>query len=163
MSKEMFMRNHKKTNKLGALMTKPGGAKLGAVMAEPGAAMLTRPERAETGFSLVELLMTLVIIGIGVMAVAALFPLATKNVNDGRLLTTALGRAQEKIEELQEAGYSSSLLTPGSYTDTLGSYVRTWAVQDSVPTVGSKRVFVSVSWPATQGLEDVSLATYIAR
>jgi type IV pilus assembly protein PilV len=151
LSKKMFVRRHEKATKLGAVMTKSG------------AAMLSSSTRVETGFSLVELLMTLVIIGIGVMAVAALFPLATKNVNDGRLLTTALGRAQEKIEQLQGAGYSSSLLTAGSYTDTLGSYVRTWAVQDSVPTVGSKRVFVSVSWPARQGRENVSLATYIAR
>jgi type IV pilus assembly protein PilV len=117
----------------------------------------------ETGFSLVELLVTLVLIGIGVMAVASLFPLATKNVNDGKLLTTALGRAQEKIEQLQEAGYSGSLMNVGSYSDSLGSYVRTWAVQDSLPTAGSKRVSVSVSWPARQGRESVTLATYIAR
>jgi type IV pilus assembly protein PilV len=150
-SKKVFMRKHEKATKLGAMAT------------ESGTSMLSRSARVEKGFSLVELIMTLVIIGIGVMAVAALFPLATKNVNDGRLLTTALGRAQEKIEQLQQAGYSSSMLTAGSYTDTLGSYVRTWAVQDSVPTVGSKRVFVSVSWPARQGREGVSLATYLAR
>jgi len=119
--------------------------------------------RLESGFSLVELVVTLVLIGIGVMAVAALFPLATKNVNDGRLLTTALGRAQDKIEELQEAGYASSLLTPGSYTDSLSSYVRTWVVQDSLPTAGSKRVNVSVSWPCRQGTQSVDLATYIAK
>jgi len=124
---------------------------------------LRRIECVERGFSLVELMVTLVLIGIGVMAVAALFPLATKNVNDGRLLTTALGRAQDKIEELQQAGYSSSLMNPGTYTDSLSSYVRTWAVQDSLPTVGSKRVNVSVSWPARQGRESVNLATYVAR
>lgn len=117
----------------------------------------------ERGFSLVELMVTLVLIGIGVMAVAALFPLATKNVNDGRLLTTALGRAQDKIEELQQAGYSSALMNSGSYTDSLSSYIRTWVVQDSLPTEGSKRVSVSVSWPARQGRESVNLATYIAK
>jgi len=125
--------------------------------------MTSDVQRTEAGFSLVELLVTLVLIGIGIMAVAALFPLATQNVNDGRVLTTALGRAQDKIEELQEAGYSSSLLNPGSYSDSLGTYARTWAIQDSLPTAGSKRVSVSVSWPTLQGRENVSLSTYIAR
>ncbi|MFH0778630.1 MAG: prepilin-type N-terminal cleavage/methylation domain-containing protein [Candidatus Eisenbacteria bacterium] len=119
--------------------------------------------RRERGFSLVELLVALVFLGIGIMAVAAMFPLATKNVNEGRLLTTALGRAQEKLEELQEAGYSSSLLDAGSYRDSLGHYERSWVVQDSLPALGSKRVMVWVSWPSSQGRDTVSVATYIAR
>ncbi len=122
-----------------------------------------RLRQDRTGFSLVELLMAIVFIGIGVMAVAGLFPLATKNVNDGKLLTTALGRAQEKLEELQVAGFSSSLMSPGSYTDTLGTYVRTWAVQDSVPNDGTKLVTVSVAWPTNRGGENVTLMTYVAR
>ena len=145
------------------LTTNQGKRMKAARTAKTGATTLRRIECVERGFSLVELMVTLVLIGIGVMAVAALFPLATKNVNDGRLLTTALGRAQDKIEELQQAGYSSSLMNPGTYTDSLSSYVRTWAVQDSLPTVGSKRVNVSVSWPARQGRESVNLATYVAR
>ena len=118
---------------------------------------------AGRGFSLVELLVALVFLGIGIMAVAALFPLATKNVNEGKLLTTAVGQAQEKIEELQEASYSSALMTPGSYSDSTGHYVRTWTIQDSIPTIGSKRVSIWVSWPSAKGRDSVTLATYIAK
>jgi prepilin-type N-terminal cleavage/methylation domain-containing protein len=121
------------------------------------------PPASLRGFSLVELLITMVILGIGIMAVAALFPLATKNVNKGKILSTALGRAQDKIEELQDAGYTASLMAPGSYSDSLGPYVRTWTVQDSLPTVGSKRVFVCVSWPARFGRDSVALATYVPK
>ena len=115
------------------------------------------------GFSLIELLITMVILGIGIMAVAALFPLATKNVNKGKILSTALGRAQEKIEELKEAGYASTMMASGTYTDSSGVYSRTWTVQDSLPTVGSKKVFVCVSWPVRFGRDSVALATYVAR
>lgn len=124
---------------------------------------VSRLRHDKTGFSLLELLMAIVFIGIGVMAVAALFPLATKNVNDGKLLTTALGRAQEKLEELEVAGFASALMTPGNYSDTLGTYVRTWAVRDSVPNDGTKMVTVSVEWPAKNGGENVTLMTYVAR
>jgi prepilin-type N-terminal cleavage/methylation domain-containing protein len=123
----------------------------------------SRATEGERGFSLVEVLIALVFLGIGIMAVAALFPLATKNVNEGKLLTTALGSAQAKVEELQEATYSSALLTSGAYGDSSGHYVRTWSVQDSLPTAGSKRVTVWVSWPSARGRDSVSLATYISR
>lgn len=123
----------------------------------------TRASEGERGFSLVEILFALVLLGIGIMAVAALFPLATKNVNEGKLLTTALGSAQGKLEELQEANYSSALLAPGTYADSSGHYVRNWTVQDSLPTPESKRVSVWVSWPSARGRDSVSLATYISR
>jgi prepilin-type N-terminal cleavage/methylation domain-containing protein len=119
--------------------------------------------RGAQGFSLLELLMAMVFIGIGVMAVAGLFPLATKNVNDGRLLSTALGRAQEKLEELQCAGYGSALLATGTYVDSIGTYARTWTVQDSLPNEGSKLVTVVVGWPTNRGGESVTLMTYIAK
>ncbi len=125
--------------------------------------LLARLRQDRAGFSLIELLMAIVFIGIGVVAVAGLFPLATKNVNDGKLLTTALGRAQDKLEELQVAGFSSAVMAPGSYTDTLGTYVRTWAVQDSVPNDGTKMVTVTVGWPTNRGGENVTLVTYVAR
>ncbi len=121
-----------------------------------------RPE-SESGFSLVELLVALVFLGIGIMAVAALFPLATKNVNEGKLLTTALGSAQAKLEELQEADFSSALLATGTYSDSSGHYVRSWTVRDSLPTARSKRVMVWVSWPSARGRDSVSLATYISK
>ncbi|UCF78885.1 MAG: prepilin-type N-terminal cleavage/methylation domain-containing protein [Candidatus Eiseniibacteriota bacterium] len=132
-------------------------------MKELGTVSATTTHRAQAGFSLVELLVALVFLGIGIMAVAALFPLATKNVNEGKVLTTALGQAQEKLEELQEASYSSALMAPGAYRDSSGHYVRSWTVRDSLPVVGSKRVTVWVSWPAAQGRDSVSLATYISK
>jgi Tfp pilus assembly protein PilV len=125
--------------------------------------LLARLRKDGVGFSLLELLMAIVFIGIGIMAVAALFPLATKNVNDGRLVSTAVGRAQEKLEELQMAGYSSALMSPGAYSDTLGTYVRSWAVQDSMPNDGSKMVTVSVAWPTNKGGDQVTLTTYVAK
>ncbi|MBN1503431.1 MAG: prepilin-type N-terminal cleavage/methylation domain-containing protein [Candidatus Eisenbacteria bacterium] len=125
--------------------------------------ILVRLRQDRAGFSLVELLMAIVFIGIGVMAVAGLFPLATKNVNDAKLLSTALGRAQEKLEELQVAGFSSAVMSTGMYADTAGTYVRTWAVRDSVPNPGTKQVTVSVSWPTNRGGESVTLTTYVAR
>jgi prepilin-type N-terminal cleavage/methylation domain-containing protein len=125
--------------------------------------LLARLRQERTGFSLIELLMAIVFIGIGIMAVAGLFPLATKNINDGRLLSTALGRAQEKLEGLQVAGYSSVFMSPGTYSDTLGTYARSWAIQDSVPSDGSKLVTVSVAWPTNRGGEHVTLTTYISK
>jgi hypothetical protein len=61
------------------------------------------------------------------------------------------------------AGFSSALMTPGSYSDTLAPYVRTWAVQDSVPNDGTKLVTVSVAWPTNSGGDNVTLTTYVSR
>ncbi|KPJ60786.1 MAG: hypothetical protein AMJ46_04765 [Latescibacteria bacterium DG_63] len=132
-------------------------------MRKLAATLLAGPSEREGGFSMVELLVALVFLGIGIMAVAALFPLATKNVNDGKLITAALGRAQEKLEELEEAGFSSALLASGTYADSSGHYVRSWTVQDSIPVPGNKRVSVWVSWPSAHGRDSVNLATYIPK
>ena len=61
------------------------------------------------------------------------------------------------------AGYSSVFMSPGTYSDTLGTYARSWAIQDSVPSDGSKLVTVSVAWPTNRGGEHVTLTTYISK
>lgn len=72
--------------------------------------MSRRPQRAEAGFSLVELLVTIVLAGIVFAAMIPMFISAqTKNFADTMRLTS-LNVAQDKIEKVRQLSYDSITL-----------------------------------------------------
>lgn len=113
------------------------------------------------GFSLIELLFALVFLGIGLLGVAAVFPLGTRFVNSSKITSTAVALSREKIEELQTMPYTSPSLAEGSYSDEQGPYQRSWTVTDSMPLATMKKIQVTTSWDSPQGRRHVILDTYV--
>jgi type IV pilus assembly protein PilV len=119
--------------------------------------------RGERGFSLVELLFAMILLSIGLLGVASVFPLGTRFVSAGKITSTAVALAGEKMEELQSMPANSLSLNEGTYSDDVAPYTRSWTITDDTPMTGMKHIQVSTSWESPQGTRQVTLDTYVFR
>jgi Tfp pilus assembly protein PilV len=118
---------------------------------------------AAAGFSLIEVLFAIAFLGFGLLAVAQMIPLATRQVTSSKVITDAVASGQTKMEELKMLDYADADLAAGSHTDTIGRFTRTWVVTDDVPSSGTKRVDLAVTWENAQGTQEATMTTHIMR
>ena len=74
---------------------------------------LTRAFREHRGMTVAEVIVALSIITVGLLGLMAAMPLSTSNVTESNLKTTAAFLAQQRLEQIKNAQWTSS-------TDTLG-------------------------------------------
>ncbi len=113
------------------------------------------------GFSLIELLIAMLILFIGLIAVASMVSTAILGNANAKWSTIATTCAEEKIEELRSRGYTN--IPVGSESDACPNpgFSRSWTVSvrnDISP--GLKEINVTVTW---QNNRQVNLVTYVAR
>ena len=124
--------------------------------------------RDERGTTLAELMIALVVLAVGLLAVAQLFPSASRGQVQDRMLTTANYYAQEKVEDLVNLTWTDTRLTvarhpAGTATEDLGQWQRFYTVtQLAAPLDNLKKVTVTVTWNF-QGNRSVNATTYIRR
>jgi len=119
----------------------------------PGFPLWNAP-REERGVSLIELLVALVVLSLGILAVAQLFPAGTRTMQSSRMLTTANFLAQQKIEELSALEWTDAGLSVGRHPATSfealgssGQWKRFYNVDLlPAPLDNLKRITVNVSW-----------------
>ncbi len=96
------------------------------------------------GFTLIEMLISLVILSIAFLALAGLMVQTTRNNSFGGRMTEAATLAQDKLEELRSLSWNT--ITPGGdeKTGSMGTkYTRTWRVE----TEGNlKTIEVTINW-----------------
>jgi prepilin-type N-terminal cleavage/methylation domain-containing protein len=124
-------------------------------------ARLRRGHRSSEGFSLIEVMIALTFLGIGLLAVAQLIPLGMSGITQARVRTNAVQAAQQQLDELKAADYSSAALAAGTYEETVGQYTISWTISDNTPVPGSKRIDMSASWPTVTGTKNANLATFV--
>lgn len=132
--------------------------------------------RNERGFSLVETLVSMVIMMVGLVAVAQLLAVSVHTHTLGRRTSEAAMFATAKIEELAKLNHSTApavQITPGG-VDSLGAnitnywdqtatgYTRRWQVTAG-PVAGSRRLTVRVVPPVnrTPWLKPVNVTTIL--
>jgi Tfp pilus assembly protein PilV len=69
--------------------------------------MLTRAFRDERGITLAEILVATVVISIGLVGLAMVIPLSSYGVHEGNALSTATFLAEQKLEEIRNASWTS--------------------------------------------------------
>jgi prepilin-type N-terminal cleavage/methylation domain-containing protein len=109
-------------------------------------------KRASAGFTLVEVLVAVVVLGIGIIAMAGTSGMVTRMIGRGKMATRAGQAATRKVEELRLAAYSTSPhCTAGAFASggpVVANRVTTsWVV--GTPNPGS--VKVTVSFRTTRG------------
>lgn len=112
------------------------------------------PSGRERGTSIAELMIALVVLSIGILAVAQLFPAGTGTQVQARMTNTANYYAQEKLEQLRSLDWTAADLSagrhPASGTESLGTsgqWQRFYEVTTMAAPLGNlKRVDVTVSW-----------------
>lgn len=121
-----------------------------------------RPKpRSDAGFSLIELMIAITILGVGILSLAGLYPLATSKVSRGDLESRATFLGQAKVEELKRVAWDD--LVTGADSDTVETvFVRDWNVEEDQPVVGMKRVNVTVAWSDNRGPRNVVLSSFLS-
>ena len=130
-----------------------------------------RPSR-QAGFSIIELMVALVLLGIGILSIANLFPLGSRSQLRDRMRTSGADLAQQKMEQLRTVAWSAADLDVGTHpsgsgeTLTLtdeGTFNRRWIVESQPGAFADmKKVTVRVIW-TYQTPDTVDLTTYFRR
>ena len=120
--------------------------------------------RNNRGASVVEIMVALLIFGIGLVAAIQVLPQSSAKTTRSRNKTIAVNIAQEKVEELMAAGFQAADLTAGDHDDPdnpiNNHYNRTWTVVDDTPVNGMKSISVSVTFPTASADSVATLRTY---
>lgn len=117
-----------------------------------------RPSECGEGFTLVEVLIAMVILGIGIVGVAGAQLTAMKFSRDSRARTQSMLFAEEQIERfngmspanvlaaVSDAGYPNDPGNPFSAMGDPNPYNRSWTISDDTPEVGVISITVNVTW-----------------
>lgn len=122
--------------------------------------------RGDEGFSAVELMIAITMLGVLMMGFMSVFPMGLRTVAKGERMTIATSLAQDEVERLKTLPDNDPDLTAGNHTDAanpiLGVYTRTWTVTDDTPMVGMKSIAMSVAYVENGIPRTIAMSTYFA-
>lgn len=120
--------------------------------------------RESRGFTLIEVLISLVIATLGLAVLATLLAASIRGSQNSKHSTAAITLMQDKIEEFKSASYGS--INSGSEMDIDsegnpgGPYDRSWVVTTS-GTI--KEIVITLRWPYNGVTKSKSLTTLISQ
>jgi prepilin-type N-terminal cleavage/methylation domain-containing protein len=120
-------------------------------------------KRSATGFTLVEVLVAIVVLAVGIIALAGSSAMVTRMIGRGKVETRAAQAASRRIEALRLAAYSTSpRCSAGAFATggpvTANGITESWVV----PPVGKLRnVRVNVTYRTVRGPRTATLQTRI--
>ena len=106
----------------------------------------------QKGFSLLEVLVTLVVVFLVLLGFAGFSTVANKGIKASEKITRAVTLAQEKLEDVHREGIPLDLSVPMSQVESYGSipgaplHKRTSHIQPHTPIPGLHTVIVEVQW-----------------
>ena len=120
-----------------------------------------------TGFTLIEVLIAVVMVSIGLLAIAGLQTRAMRANRTARMQTEATFLAAGFLEQMRllpfDHPYLASGAAPRRFIPGAGSvYTVRWTVIDDRPAAGTKTIRIRVSWPGAPYGSIVRMHTIIA-
>jgi Tfp pilus assembly protein PilV len=119
--------------------------------------MMIGPKKCNPAFTLLELLITMVLLVVGVISVVGALAAGVAADQSVESQAVALALAQEGMESVKAAGFDAVAAQPRGAVDGFSSYDREVAVSGSDP----KHVTVSVYWTFKGQEQHVDLDTLI--
>jgi prepilin-type N-terminal cleavage/methylation domain-containing protein len=124
---------------------------------------IPRTHTRERGATLIEVMIALVVLTVGILAVAQLFPVGSSRQARDRMLTTANYLAVQKVEQLTRLTWNDADLSVGTHGPETGSFSRRWIVESMpAPLNNLRKVTVEVGFAAYRG-DTISTSTYLRR
>ena len=127
----------------------------------------TRHASDRRGFTLVEMMIALVLFGVGMMALAQVLPNGLSVRDKARRMSVATSMAQEEVERLRNLPFNHADLGGGNHSDpdnpVDNAFQRTWVVQNDTPVPDMKRIAVTVTFPTDSADSQAVMTTMIAR
>jgi prepilin-type N-terminal cleavage/methylation domain-containing protein len=121
--------------------------------------------KSQKGIGLVEILIAMVLFGIGLSFAMRTLPDSNVIMTRGRNITKATQFAQEKLEALMSVPYGDADLAAGTHADPDNpidrNFTRNWTVTDNAPLQSMKTVNVTVSFQTGSADSTVTVSTYI--
>jgi prepilin-type N-terminal cleavage/methylation domain-containing protein len=112
----------------------------------------TEARRDGAGFTLIEVIITLAVFGVGFLALAAIVPLGFKKNNSATIQSRASELAAATAERLMHIPYMEPDLDAGNHEDAdnphFGRYHVKWSVEENAPITKCKRITITVHVPA---------------
>ena len=119
----------------------------------------------DSGISFIDLMLSLVVLTIGVLAMMDLQIIATRSNASSQGTVTAISLAEEKMETIKNKPFTSIISeAPTTWTDPVAGviYTTTVTVTNNQPISGVKKVDVTVTWSDKAGAHRIPMATVIA-
>jgi type IV pilus assembly protein PilV len=121
--------------------------------------------REQAGFTLLEVLFAMVILGVGILSIALAQLSSIKVSSKSRSLSQAMFLAQEQLDLFMtmpgaDPTFAAAVtdepdpagpidVNPGDADQT--TFTRTWTIEPATPTVGLARITVNIRWNAASG------------
>lgn len=119
------------------------------------------------GFTLVEVLVAIIVFAVGMLSLASLMPLGTRNISKSADQSRGSELASACAERLLTTPYADSTLAAGTHEDPgnpyEGVYFLRWVVEDNQPMAECKRVTVATRWPAAAAPAGASVVVVVPR
>lgn len=118
------------------------------------------------GYSITEILVAVLVLGVGVTALVGSSALVTRQIGRGRILTIATEVATRRLEMLRELSRPINSAAPctrpefagSAVPDTVRSIVESWTVTGGG---NSRAVAVTVSYPRNGGMGSFTLTSLV--
>ena len=138
-------------------------------MARFGNRIRRKSTSAEKGFTLLEVLVTLVILSMGLLGTLGLTTGVIRGNYFSKNITSATAIAQTQLEAVQREGYTNATTTKfptAAQTVSMGgvNFSRVTAIANNSPAANMKTVSVTVSWyEANNTQRSITLQTILAQ
>jgi type IV pilus assembly protein PilV len=118
----------------------------------------------EEGFTLIEIMIALVIMSIGLTALAAVQISAIRGNAFSKRMTTAVSIADEKIEQIKSIPYANIISESSiQITQSNMNFTRQVTVTNNSPLPNSRKVEVVVTWSEGSKSHSVPITTIVSQ
>jgi Tfp pilus assembly protein PilV len=115
------------------------------------------PRLDSRGISIVELLVAMIVLSIGVLALASTSVIASRSLQDGREYSASSAVAQRKLDSLTAVGWTA--LAGASGTDVTNGHAVAWQVQGTNP----RTILLTVARQSRRTTVADTFVTYVAK
>jgi type IV pilus assembly protein PilV len=118
----------------------------------------------EEGFTLIEIMIALVVMSIGLTALAAVQISAIRGNAFSKRMTTAVSIADEKIEQLKSSPYANILSESSiQITQSNMNFTRQVTVKDNDLLPNTKTIIVTINWSEGSKSHSVPVTTIVSQ